>query len=179
MNRRERSLQAGVLLDLSGGVFVVEESLIEGVDAGIHAAFQGVDAGVEAMLHGAHANIQAPEKTEQCNAGSNDGKVDLSSVTHADSLTYAAPGPTAQPTTWPFCRVASSQRHSVYQRRHWALIAVARQAGSNPDSHFTIAEQRFRPVDGETGHPCCQNIVHDASQDAPIYFAAGPPAQNL
>ena len=34
MNRRERSLQAGVLLDLSGGVFVVEESLIEGVDAG-------------------------------------------------------------------------------------------------------------------------------------------------
>ena len=50
----------------------------------------------------------------------------------------------------------------VYQRRHWALIAVARQAGSNPDSHFTIAKQRFRPVDGEPGHPCCQNIVQDA-----------------
>ena len=49
----------------------------------------------------------------------------------------------------------------VYQRRHWALIAVARQAGSNPDSHFTIAEQRFGPADGEPNHPCCQDIVLD------------------
>ena len=46
----------------------------------------------------------------------------------------------------------------VYQRRHSALIAVARQAGSDPDGHFTIPEQRLGPADGEPDHPACKNI---------------------
>ena len=50
----------------------------------------------------------------------------------------------------------------IYQRRHWALIAVARPAGSSPDSHFTIPEQHFGPADGEPNHAYCQNIVQDA-----------------
>ena len=50
----------------------------------------------------------------------------------------------------------------IYQRRHWALIAVVRQSGSRPDGHFTLPEQHFGPADGEPGHPYCQNIVQDA-----------------
>ena len=50
----------------------------------------------------------------------------------------------------------------IYQRRHWALIAVARQVGSRPDSQFTLVDQRFGPADGQAGHPYCQNIVQDA-----------------
>ena len=50
----------------------------------------------------------------------------------------------------------------IYQRRHWALIAVARQVGSRPDSHFTLVDQLFGPADGEPGHSYCQNIVEDA-----------------
>ena len=44
--------------------------------------------------HGSHASIQAPEKTEQCNSGSDDGKNDLASVAHAEqSSTSAASRP--------------------------------------------------------------------------------------
>ena len=50
----------------------------------------------------------------------------------------------------------------IYQRRHWALIAVARQAGSSPDSHFTLLKQHFGPANGEPKHPYCQNIAQDA-----------------
>ena len=50
----------------------------------------------------------------------------------------------------------------IYQRRHWALIAVAQQVGSRPDSHFTLVDQLFGPADGEPSHPYCQNIIQDA-----------------
>ena len=50
----------------------------------------------------------------------------------------------------------------VYQRRHWALIAVAREAGSSPEGHFTIPEQHFGPAGGEPDDSYCQNIVQDA-----------------
>ena len=47
----------------------------------------------------------------------------------------------------------------IYQRRHWAHISLARPAGSDPNSHFTIREQHFGPANGEPNHPECQDIV--------------------
>ena len=92
------------MFGLGGGVLAAEEGLVEvvdagtqGVNAGIHAAFHGVDARVEAMLYGTHASIQAPEKTEHCNAGSNDRKDDLGSVGHAGSVSQEDSSVTVQP----------------------------------------------------------------------------------
>ena len=47
----ERGSQAEALLDLSGGVFVAEEGLIEVVDASVEGAGHRLNAGVEGATH--------------------------------------------------------------------------------------------------------------------------------
>lgn len=54
----------------------------------------------------------------------------------------------------------------VYGRRHWALNAVGRQAGS--DSQFRITDHRFGPTDGEPDHPYCENVLQETRNTTPL-----------